>query len=74
MPEDPWLTRITITCENAALRPLWQNIEDELVTIAARCGWDTLRVTKKLKAIAEGLETIRLTTADMRLPPGKRFK
>lgn len=74
MPEEPWLTRITITCENAALRPLWQEIEDDLIAIAARSGWDTHRVTARLKAVAAALDNLRLTTADMRQPPWKRFK
>ena len=74
MPEEPWITRITITCENPALRSFWQEIEDQLRMISARCGFDTRHQTEKLRDIAKTLDEIRLTTFDMTKPPHKRFK
>ena len=74
MPEEPWITRITITCANPALRACWQEIEDELREIVARCGWDTRLCTHKLKEIMVALYEIHEKTPDMTKPPRKRFK
>jgi hypothetical protein len=74
MPENPWTTLITITCANPALQPFWQDIQDQLRMIAARCGWDTRLVGYKLREITQTLSEIREKTPNMMLPPHKRFK
>lgn len=74
MPEKPWTTEIVIACENPALRDDWDKVAVQLRGIAARVGWDTRGMTKKLDEIIEALWNIRSTTVDMRLPPSKRFK
>lgn len=74
MPEDPWITRITITCANPALQPLWLEVEDRLRQIMARVGPDTRSATIKLKEISNALGQIRELTVDMTKPPSRRFK
>lgn len=72
--EKPWVTMISVVCDNEALRPGWREIEDQLRMIVARCGWDTRGVLHKLEEVRVKLKDVRDATVDMTLPPSKRFK
>lgn len=74
MPEEPWITLITIHCENQALQPGWDEIANLLRQCVYRCGPDTLRCTRQLLAITNALGQIRDLTVDMNKPLSKRFK
>ena len=74
MPEEPWVTYITISTGNPALKSSWDEVADQLRMIVGRCGHDTRAVTVKLAEVIEALHRIRVTTPDMTLPPHKRFK
>lgn len=74
MPEDPWTTLITIHCANPALQEQWDDLACVLRIIVARCGFDSLRVKKKLEQIVNALDQIRELTVDVNKPLSKRYK
>ena len=74
MPEPMWATLIAVHCDNKALQPHWDEVVDQLRMIVACCGWDTRRVSEKLREIAGVLDVVLSDSIDYTKPPSKRFK